>query len=78
MNTVEFAVRNGVPYAIDFMNPAPDMDIYSLTPFYFNWVVEAMADLAIERALAPREPVAPRWDALLAGPAHRSMAVAVG
>ena len=32
MNTVEFAIRDGVPYAIDFMNPAPDMDINSLDP----------------------------------------------
>jgi len=24
MNTVEFAVRDGIPYAIDFLNPAPD------------------------------------------------------
>ena len=54
MNTVEFAVKDGVPYAIDFMNPAPDMDIHSLTPSYFEWVVEHMADLAIKLALAPR------------------------
>ncbi|HJZ10684.1 MAG TPA: hypothetical protein VJ521_00945, partial [Acidobacteriota bacterium] len=47
MNTVEFAVRDGIPYAIDFMNPAPDFDIYSLTPFYFEWVVKKMADLCI-------------------------------
>lgn len=54
MNTVEFAVRDGVPYAIDFMNPAPDMDINSLTPAYFEWVVEHMADMAIRLAtLAP-------------------------
>src|SRR5438105_2137744 len=31
MNTVEWAVRDGLPYGIDFMNPAPDLDIYSLT-----------------------------------------------
>ena len=55
MNTVEFAVRDGVPYAIDFMNPAPDMDINSLTPSYFEWVVEHMADLAIKLATAPRK-----------------------
>ena len=24
LNTVEFAVEDGIPYAIDFMNPAPD------------------------------------------------------
>lgn len=55
MNTVEFAVKDGIPYAIDFMNPAPDMDINSLTPSYFDWVVEHMADLAIRLATAPRE-----------------------
>jgi hypothetical protein len=54
MNTVEFAVKDGIPYAIDFMNPAPDMDINSLTPTYFEWVVEHMADLAIKLATAPR------------------------
>ena len=26
LNTVEFAVEDGVPYAIDFMNPAPDAE----------------------------------------------------
>ena len=26
MNTVEFAIRDGIPYAIDFMNCAPDAD----------------------------------------------------
>ncbi len=50
MNTVEWAVRGGVPYAIDFMNPAPDMDIYSLTPHYFEWAVHHMADMAIRLA----------------------------
>jgi hypothetical protein len=37
------------------MNPAPDMDINSLTPSYFEWVVEHMADLAIKLATAPRK-----------------------
>ena len=41
MNSVEWAVRDGVPYAIDFMNPAPDMDVNSLTPHYFQWAVRA-------------------------------------
>lgn len=54
MNSVEFAVRDGVPYAIDFMNPAPDMDINSITPHYFEWAVKAMADLAIEMAFNPK------------------------
>jgi hypothetical protein len=50
MNTLEFAVRDGIPYALDFMNPAPDMDIYSLTPVYFRDVINAMADLCIRYA----------------------------
>jgi hypothetical protein len=54
MNSLEFAIKDGVPYAIDFMNCAPDMDIYSLTPTYFNWVVKGMADVAIRLALEPR------------------------
>ncbi|MCA9940275.1 MAG: hypothetical protein KC418_16670 [Anaerolineales bacterium] len=54
MNTVEWAIRDGVPYAIDFMNPAPDMDVYSLTPHYFDWVVKHMADMVIDLALNPR------------------------
>nr|WP_290666394.1 hypothetical protein [Ardenticatena sp.] len=55
MNTVEFAIRDGIPYAIDFMNPAPDMDIFSLTPKYFDIVVTKMADLAIEKARSRRD-----------------------
>jgi hypothetical protein len=54
MNSMEWAVRDGVPYAIDFMNPAPDMDVNSLTPHYFEWVVTHMADMAIRLAEAPR------------------------
>jgi hypothetical protein len=55
MNSIEFAVRDGVPYAIDFMNPAPDMDINSLTPDYFTWVVEHMTDMVIGLAKKPRK-----------------------
>jgi hypothetical protein len=54
MNSVEFAVRDDVPYAIDFMNPAPDMDINSLTQPFFNWTVKHMADMAIRMAQVPR------------------------
>jgi len=54
MNSMEWAIKDGVPYAIDFMNPAPDMDINSLTPHYFEWVVQHMADLAIRLAKQPR------------------------
>jgi hypothetical protein len=54
MNSMEWAIRDGVPYAIDFMNPAPDMDVYSLTPHYFEWAVEHMSDLVIRLAQNPR------------------------
>jgi hypothetical protein len=55
MNSVEFAVRGDVPYAIDFMNPAPDMDINSLTRPFFDWTVKHMADMAIRMAKEPRK-----------------------
>ncbi|GAB3845720.1 hypothetical protein GCM10028822_04610 [Hymenobacter terrigena] len=51
-NTVEFAVRGGVPIAIDFGNPAPDADVNSVGAENFEWVVEHAALLAIERAQA--------------------------
>ncbi|HUR12647.1 MAG TPA: hypothetical protein VM012_14825 [Flavitalea sp.] len=50
-NTVELALRDGVPYAIDFCNPAPDADLKSVGEENFNWVVETAATYAIEKAL---------------------------
>lgn len=49
-NTVEFAVKDGVPYAIDFCNPAPDAELTSIGPDNFEWIVEHAAQMAIERA----------------------------
>ncbi len=49
-NTAEFAVRDGVPYAIDFCNPAPDADINSVGEENFEWVVEYSARMAIRKA----------------------------
>ncbi len=49
-NTVEFAVRDGIPYAIDFCNPAPDADVNSVGQDNFEWVLENAANLAIEKA----------------------------
>jgi hypothetical protein len=51
-NTIELAVRDGVPYAIDFCNPAPDADKVSVGENNFNWIVEAAANMAIRRAKA--------------------------
>jgi glutathione synthase/RimK-type ligase-like ATP-grasp enzyme len=54
-NTVELALRNGIPYAIDFCNPAPDAELTSVGQDNFEWVVETSAQYAIERALSAKE-----------------------
>jgi len=54
-NTVELAVKDGVPYAIDFCNPAPDADLQSVGAENFEWVVETAANYAIETALSLNE-----------------------
>ncbi len=65
LNTVEFAVEEGIPYAIDFMNPAPDADLHSVGQANFEWIVKEVADLAIAKAKkAPQVPEL-RWAAFL-------------
>ncbi len=54
-NTVEFAVRDGVPIAIDFCNGAPDADLHSVGEENFEWVVEHAAKMAIEKAQAHKD-----------------------
>jgi hypothetical protein len=65
LNTVEFAVENGVPYAIDFMNPAPDADVNSVGQDNFDWIVGAVAELACRKAMAPRATPELRWSRFL-------------
>jgi glutathione synthase/RimK-type ligase-like ATP-grasp enzyme len=68
LNTLEFAIKDGVPYAIDFNNPAPDADLHSVGEFYHNWVTAAMTDLIFKRLAEPRaENPDYRWDRLLNG-----------
>ncbi|MCC7155763.1 MAG: hypothetical protein IT161_14405 [Bryobacterales bacterium] len=68
MNTVEFAVRDGVPYAIDFLNPAPDADRHSVGEANFEWIVNAMAGLCVERAQSGPAPEGEyHWGRYLAG-----------
>jgi len=50
LNTVEFAIRDGVPVAIDFCNPAPDAEVTSVGQANFDWVVEAVSEMAIRKA----------------------------
>jgi glutathione synthase/RimK-type ligase-like ATP-grasp enzyme len=68
LNTVEFAVEGGVPYAIDFMNPAPDAEVTSVGQENFDWVVNAVAEMAVEKALSGENPARElRWAAFLEG-----------
>lgn len=65
LNTVEFAIQDGIPYAIDFMNPAPDAELASVGEFYHNWITNAVTDLVFKRLGERRERPRYRWDALL-------------
>ncbi len=65
INTVEFCIKDGIPYAIDFMNPAPDAEIASVGEFYHNWLTKAVTDLVLRRLAEPRPEQVYRWDAFL-------------
>jgi len=67
LNTVEFAVEGGIPYAIDFMNPAPDASLESIGADNFRWIVDAVAEMAVARAQAPAAAHELRWDCFLNG-----------
>ena len=69
LNTVEFAVEDGVPYAIDFMNPAPDAEITSVGQENFEWVVNNVAEMLVKKALSDEKPYDEmRWASFLSGP----------
>jgi hypothetical protein len=73
LNTVEFAIKDGIPYAIDFMNPAPDAELASVGEFYHNWITNAVTDLVFKRLGEKRETGRYRWDAFLnPAPVHTS------
>jgi hypothetical protein len=63
MNTIEFAVQDGVPYAIDFLNPAPDFERDRITQHYFDLVLDKISALVVDRAVtgALTNPW-PRWE----------------
>jgi hypothetical protein len=67
MNTVELAIRDGVAFAIDYMNPAPDADWWAIGPRYFKWVVAATADFLISASLDSSPSNAGIWSDLLTG-----------
>lgn len=76
LNTVEFAIKDDVPYAIDFMNPAPDAELASVGEFYHNWIVNAVADLIFKRLAEPRQRSRYCWDAFLNPEPQSTAAVA--
>jgi len=68
LNTVEFAVEKGVPYAIDFLNPAPDADVNSVGKENFDWIVNAVAEMAVKMAQNEANPAKElRWSEFLSG-----------
>ncbi len=68
INTVEFAIKDGIPYAIDFMNPAPDAEVASVGEFYHNWLTQAVTDLIFRRLEEGQSAPRYRWDAMLNPP----------
>ena len=78
LNTVEFAIKDNIPYAIDFMNPAPDAELASVGEFYHNWIVAAMTDFIFKRLAERRDQPRYRWDAMLNPELGRTSALASG
>jgi hypothetical protein len=76
LNTVEFAIKDNVPYAIDFMNPAPDAELASVGEFYHNWITNAVIELVFKRLREPAQRSRYRWDALLNPEPTQAFAVA--
>jgi glutathione synthase/RimK-type ligase-like ATP-grasp enzyme len=74
LNTVEFAVENGIPYAIDFMNPAPDADLHSVGEKNFEWIVSEIAALAIAKAKTAPAISELRWSYFLGAPTPAKVA----
>jgi hypothetical protein len=68
LNTVEFAIKDGIPYAIDFMNPAPDAEIASVGEFNHNWIVNSMTDFILKKIEEGFETPEYRWSSMLNPP----------
>ena len=65
-NSAEFAIKDGIPYAIDFTNPCPDFDPSSITQPYFDWAIERLVETIVEVADRSREAAPARsWRALI-------------
>ncbi len=68
LNTVEFAIKDGIPYAIDFMNPAPDAELASVGEYNHNWIVENMTEFILKKLKEGWDAPEYRWSAMLNPP----------
>lgn len=73
LNTVEFAIKDGVPYAIDFMNPAPDAELASVGESNHRWIVDAMTDFVFKKLEEGFEAPEYKWTSML-NPAEKPAA----
>lgn len=71
LNTVEFAIKDGVPYAIDFMNPAPDAELASVGEKNHRWIVDNMTDFILKKLKEGWDAPEYRWSAMLNPPASK-------
>lgn len=65
LNTVEFAIKDGIPYAIDFMNPAPDAELASVGARNHNWIVDAMTELILRKIAGGEKTPEYSWSGMM-------------
>jgi hypothetical protein len=65
LNTVEFAIRDGIPYAIDFMNPAPDAELASVGEYNHRWIIDALTEFIVKKFKTGFDTPTYRWDSML-------------
>lgn len=75
LNTVEFAIKDGIPYAIDFMNPAPDAELASVGEYNHRWIVDNLTDFILNKIETGWENPEYRWSAMLNPPANKTASV---
>ena len=65
LNTVEFAIKDGVPYAIDFMNPAPDAELASVGELNHRWIVDSMTEFILKKLDTGIDTPSYTWSGML-------------
>ena len=68
LNTVEFAIKDGIPYAIDFMNPAPDAELASVGEFNHRWIVDSMTEFILKILAEGVDMPVYQWTDMLKNP----------